>query len=283
MKNYEVKRPSALDLNSWSSEFHEVMLNDTERVEAFREAIREQVKEGDVVVDLGTGTGVLARFAFEAGASKVYGIEFNETILEEAKKNLVEFGNKFIPILGNSINVELPEKADVVISETIGNFADNENCVLYLKDAKRRFLKKDGVMIPSQIDQVIVPVNAPEVDRQISKLDSLNYFETVIPKTDHVASPIKVHEFVFDEDEDVEYDRKTVFHLKKNSIITGFKGWFVAKLSDTVEINTEEVRGDSSWNHFYMPVEPLECKSDTDIRVWIKKHNGNYKITYKTL
>ena len=283
MKNYEVKRPSALDLNSWGSEFHEVMLNDTERMEAFREAIREQVKEGDVVVDLGTGTGVLARFAFEAGASKVYGIEFNETILEEAKKNLVEFGNKFIPILGNSINVELPEKADVVISETIGNFADNENCVLYLKDAKRRFLKKDGVMIPSQIDQVIVPVNAPEADRQISKLDSLNYFETVIPKTDHVASPIKVHEFVFDEDEDVEYDRKTIFHLKKNSVITGFKGWFVAKLSDRVEINTEEVRNDSSWNHFYIPVEPLECKSDMAIRVWIKKYNGNYKITYKKL
>lgn len=283
MKVYEVKRPAALDMNSWGQDFHDIMLADTQRMSAFRSAIHSQVRQGDVVVDLGTGTGILAKFAFEAGASKVYGIDFNKDILETAKQNLSEFGSKFVPVLGNSLNIELSEKADVVISETIGNFADNENCVLFLKDAKSRFLKEGGIMIPSRIDQMLVPVNTPDVDNKITDLDRIDYFETVIPKSDHVANPVKVHEFAFDEGEDVEYDRKVTFHLDKESAITGFKGWFVAKLSNDVTINTEEVGNDSSWNHFYMPAKRLECKTDTNIQTWIKKHNGNYKITYKII
>jgi predicted RNA methylase len=139
MKTYEVKRPAAFDLDSWDESFHDLMLNDSVRMDTYKKAIKEQVRQGDVVVDLGTGTGILAKWALEAGADKVYGIEFNEKTLAIAKNNLSYFGDKFIPILGNSLNVNLPEKADIIISETIGNFADNESCVLFLKDAKKRF------------------------------------------------------------------------------------------------------------------------------------------------
>ena len=47
-------------------------LKDRERTEAFRDALRSVVQTGDVVVDGGSGTGILALFAAEAGAKKVY-------------------------------------------------------------------------------------------------------------------------------------------------------------------------------------------------------------------
>jgi protein arginine N-methyltransferase 1 len=282
MKTYEVKRPAALDLESWDESFHDLMLNDSVRMNAYKKAIQEQVKQGDVVVDLGTGTGILAQWALEAGASKVYGIEFNENTLEIAKDNLVLFGDRFIPVLGNSLNINLPERVDIIISETIGNFADNENCVLFLKDAKKRFLKKDGIMIPQSISQMLVPVYSPKIEDNISAMEQLDYYEAVIPKEDHVASPIRTNLFMFDQDEDIEYTKNESFSLyPETNKITGFKGWFVAQLSGSVNISTETVAEDSSWNNFYFP--SAINVTEKDLTISLKRHNGDYEITYKTL
>jgi len=56
-------------------EFHRKLLADGTRTLAFREALRRAVNAGDVVVDVGSGSGVLAFFAVEAGARKVFAIE----------------------------------------------------------------------------------------------------------------------------------------------------------------------------------------------------------------
>ena len=47
---------------------HERMLSDQLRVDTYHRAISKQVKKGDVVVDLGTGTGILSFFAAAQGA-----------------------------------------------------------------------------------------------------------------------------------------------------------------------------------------------------------------------
>ncbi len=44
------------------------MVSDHTRTNAFAAAIREVVQPGDVVLDVGTGTGILAMFAAKAGA-----------------------------------------------------------------------------------------------------------------------------------------------------------------------------------------------------------------------
>jgi hypothetical protein len=71
-------------LLGWGTDFHELLLGDELRMRAYRQAIEETVRLGDVVVDLGTGTGVLARWAIEAGAAHVYAIERDAELLERA-------------------------------------------------------------------------------------------------------------------------------------------------------------------------------------------------------
>lgn len=283
MKTYEIKKPAAMELKEWGMDFHSLMLNDSIRMESFKKAIFEVVKQGDVVCDLGTGTGILSQWALEAGAKRVYGIDFNKKILETAKLNLVEFGERFIPLFGNSLNIQLPEKVDVIISETIGNFADNENCILYLKDAKYRFLKSDGVMIPSNLKQVLVPVHSPGLSQQIEKLDlALNYYETVIPKKDYVADPVAVNQFNFELDNLVEYQKEFSVQLNKNLPVTGFKGWFVAQLSPNIILDTEEVKEDSSWNHCYFPTQE-QLMVNGKIKISFQKKESNYWINIESI
>ena len=63
---------------------HERMLSDQLRVDTYYRAISKQVKKGDVVVDLGTGTGILSFFAAAQGARKIHALD-HSNIIETAK------------------------------------------------------------------------------------------------------------------------------------------------------------------------------------------------------
>ena len=54
---------------------HRNMLTDKVRMSLYAEAIPAVVKSGDAVLDIGTGSGVLALLSIRAGASKVYAVE----------------------------------------------------------------------------------------------------------------------------------------------------------------------------------------------------------------
>ena len=59
---------------------HEEMLSDSVRVDTYHRGIHRNVQPGDVVLDLGTGTGLLAFMASRAGAKKVYAVEHSDFI-----------------------------------------------------------------------------------------------------------------------------------------------------------------------------------------------------------
>ena len=138
---------------------HLRMLNDTERTHRFQKAIREKVTENDVVLDIGTGNGILAATAAMCGAKKVYAIERTEFI-EVARAVFKANGldDKITLIKGNSLKIELPEKATVLVSEIIGNDAFDEGILSTFSDAKKRLLTPNAKIIPATLSVYVIPM-----------------------------------------------------------------------------------------------------------------------------
>ena len=129
------------------------MLIDEVRTTRFLRAILGAVKPGDVVLDMGCGTGVLSYFACIAGAKRVYAVE-HESIIELAKAICGHngFQERVIFINDWSTNIEMPEPVDVIITETIGNLGFEEGILGWIIDAKKRYLTEGGRIIPRSIE-----------------------------------------------------------------------------------------------------------------------------------
>ncbi|VFQ72954.1 unnamed protein product [Cuscuta campestris] len=129
------------------------MLQDYVRTGTYYAAVIENRSDfhGRVVVDVGAGSGILSLFAAQAGAKHVYAVEASE---------MAEYANKLIagnPLLADRItvikgkveDVELPEKADILISEPMGTLLVNERMLESYVIARDRFLGPDGKMFPT--------------------------------------------------------------------------------------------------------------------------------------
>jgi protein arginine N-methyltransferase 1 len=147
---------------------HRQYLSDQNRLDAYASAIEELVKPGCVVVDLGAGTGIMGLLACRAGASRVYCIE--QTSLIGLTREIVQangFADRFTFIKELSTQAQLPERADVVVSDQIGQFGFDAGIFEYFADARVRFLKTGGVLLPARIDLVIAPVEHEELWHQV--------------------------------------------------------------------------------------------------------------------
>jgi protein arginine N-methyltransferase 1 len=272
-------------LMEWEEKFHKLMLNDHLRMVAYETAIKSVVKQGDVVLDLGAGTGILSQWALEAGAKKVYAIEMDLEILKIAVQRIIrfDFSERFIPINRLSYEVSLPEKVDVVISEIIGNLADNEDFQPIIQDALKRFLKPGGRAIPQSVFSYIVPIASDKAyqcvkTKNIATLDpskyslagllkdkhSVNpfnmYYDTVLPSTCYLSKPeqLKCYEGQWDQPSVYSLDMK--FVIDRPGMLTGFKGYFVANLAKDVllDISGDDIiarTASDSWKHAYLPIE----------------------------
>ncbi|KAF5950755.1 hypothetical protein HYC85_012748 [Camellia sinensis] len=106
---------------------------------------------GRVVVDVGAGSGILSLFAAQAGAKHVYAVEASE-MAEYARKLIAGnpfLGQRITVIKGKVEDVELPEKADILISEPMGTLLVNERMLETYVIARDRFLVPNGKMFPT--------------------------------------------------------------------------------------------------------------------------------------
>jgi protein arginine N-methyltransferase 1 len=266
----QVWAPWSEQLLGWGIDFHELLLGDELRMRAYRQAIVETVRPGDVVVDLGTGTGVLARWAIEAGAARAYGIERDPALLERAvaAANADGHGSRFVPLDGLSFDVTLPEPADVLVSEILGNLVDNEDCCRILADAAHRFLAPGGRLLPRRAERYLVPVDARRAHAGVAALGAEvespfdAYYDVILPRSGYLASPRLDRAFGFAGDP-TSYRSDLVFAVDRPGLFTGVKGWFVADLSATVALDISGDRIDGggpgrtasdSWKHAYLPI-----------------------------
>ncbi len=138
---------------------HARMLHDDRRTRDYLAALAEAVRPGDVVLDIGTGSGVLAIAAARAGARRVYAVEASD-IADVAERVFAANGveDTVTLVRGWSRTIELPERADLLVAEIIGNEPLEEEILETTLDARRRLLKPDARLIPHELTLLARPL-----------------------------------------------------------------------------------------------------------------------------
>ena len=147
---------------------HREYLSDAVRLEALAAGIREVVAPGSVVLDLASGTGILGLLACRAGAGRVYSVEM--TGLIEVARQLAAangYADRVRFVRGLSTQIALPEQVDAIVCDQIGHFGFEAGLLEYVGDARRRFLRPGGRIVPSRVDLFVGPVESAELSAQV--------------------------------------------------------------------------------------------------------------------
>jgi histone-arginine methyltransferase CARM1 len=151
------------------------MLADYVRTGTYQHAFMENSIDfkDKTILDVGTGTGILAFFAIQAGAKMVYAVEASESAkIASILATNNGYQDKITVIKGKLEEINLPEKVDIIISEPIGFLLVHERMLETYLIARDRFLKPGGLMFPSTGSIVIAPLSDEVVYKeQISKAE----------------------------------------------------------------------------------------------------------------
>lgn len=258
-------------------EAHEEMLSDRVRVEAYHRGIQRTVQVGDVVLDLGTGTGLLAFMASRAGAKKVYAVEHSDFI-EVAREIGAHNGFTNIEFVqANSRDFTPPEPIDVVLHEQMGDELFNENMLANVLDIRDRALAPSGRILPARFRLFIEPVSMRE-DMRIRRFWNIELpdgidlsatrhspaaarFET--GRNDHFwLRPHSVESTIGEPQPIIEFDMNTLESLESlptrhivertasaDAIVDGCCIWFEACFDDDTTLSTSPLAPVTSWGN----------------------------------
>ncbi|TJZ57115.1 methyltransferase domain-containing protein [Streptomyces piniterrae] len=134
--------------------WHFAMLNDTERNDALIVALERRIPAGAHVLDIGTGTGLLAMAAARAGAGRVVTCEENPLLAEIARQIIAQHGMSDVITVVNKrsthlvMGSDLERPVDVIISEVVDCGLIGEGLLPTMRHAREHLLAPGGVLIP---------------------------------------------------------------------------------------------------------------------------------------
>lgn len=153
--------------------WHLPMINDFERNEAYREALKRAVKPDSLVLEIGTGSGIVAMMAARAGARQVVTCEVNPILARVARETVANNGYadrvSVVAKLSTQLSVgeggDLPEKADVFVSELINIGMLAPRMLSVLQHARTHLVKPGGAIIPRASTVYAMLIETPELAR----------------------------------------------------------------------------------------------------------------------
>lgn len=271
-------------------DIHRLLIADEVRTAAWREAIRRVVRPGDVVLDAGTGTGILAFMACDAGARHVYAVERQHSADAAAMlARQLGYAGRVTVIHAPSTKIELPERANVLVSETIGPLVFNEGLLEIVVDARHRHLTPDARMIPSRVELWIAPAELPDFYGRIidwwstprcgfdlspirTFVANAIYSETVSPEA-LLAEPATAMSLPLGDLDDTAQRGAASFRAARDGIVHGFVLGFLAHLAEGVSLSNRW--SGAGWGQGILAIEtPVTVTAGTPISIDLRTDNG---------
>lgn len=300
-KNHYIKalsiKPNLVDakinLNNIMNEevprWHIGMMNDTYRNDAFLEAIKKVVKKDDFVFEIGTGSGLLSMMSIDQGAKKVITCETIETISQVAEKIIKKnnYENKITVINKHSkdinIGLDIPNKADVIISEILSSEFLGEGVLASLSDAKKRLLKDGGKIIPESGGIMIALLGESKMIKEkiyVEKVAGydLSEFNFVIGRKQGIYPKEGDINVISESEESFKFNFYDEFFNNKTADIAlvanksetcyGIITWNKINLSKDIIYENKPFESESHWmNPVYLFDKPIEIKEGEKILI----------------
>ena len=269
---------------------HRWMLRDEVRNEAYRQAIARAVKPGQVVLDMGAGTGILSIFAAQAGARKVYAVE-RTSIAAVARRMVARNGlaDRIEVIEGDLEDIDLPEKVDVLMSEWMGGFGVDENMLAPLVMARNRWLVPGGKILPECVTAFIVPTFVPDFDEDISHwrarphgIDMSAIADLTIPEPVMTQDAIGPNDIIATpqvmwshdaytcslEEADRAFEAKLTFVAERDGKVSNLAAWFTADFFESASLTNAPNAPNTHWGRFLFPLNrTVEVRRGTKVEV----------------
>jgi predicted RNA methylase len=248
-----------------TTHYHLDLLKDTERVSAFFEAINQYSSNTDLAYDLGCGSGLLSYFLSD---------KFNEIIAIEtdlksygcAFKNLEKFKNIKV-INEDASSYDFDKKADLIVCEMLDTALIDEEEVPVLNHA-RRFLKKDGQIIPKAIVNIAELVN---MQRHYVHWDENARYEIL-------SKPVTYSKIILKDEINPNFEKDIQFIADKDHTANGIKITTVTILNDDVVCGPTPMFNPP----LLIPIDEMDVKCNDLINVKLKYIMGQGIETIET-
>jgi SAM-dependent methyltransferase len=286
-------------------DYHRTLVSDSVRNAAFHASLKALIVPGvTTVADIGAGTGLLGLMASKLGAKQVYLYETAE-VAGVAARILKANRARNCELIGcHSTDMLDPPQVDLVVSETLGNYAFEENIIATLNDARARFLRPGGLMIPAGVTQFVAPVIADRIHRELTAWDAVGFgLDLSIGKAMslnnayvRVIAPAELLEsgrsaVVWDR---VDFTASAKAARPKSNrsgeanwrvaapvTIYGFATWWTCDLAPGVSLSTAPDAPRTHWEQLYFPLlEPMTLKSGDSVGASLRSRSSEQGGTH---
>jgi protein arginine N-methyltransferase 1 len=263
------------------------MIADIHRMNAYVSALKQSVKPGSVVVDLGSGPGFFALLSCKLGAGRVYAIEPDGVIQiasDCAKQNGVS--DRIVFIQAESTNVTLPERADVIVADLRGVLPFFQKNLPSMQDACNRFLASGGVLIPRS-DQlwaalIEAPVHYENLDapwrtqQGVSLAAARNvamnsWFKRRIAASDLLCEPIAWHTVKYLQIADFDACSEMSFTITQKGTAHGIAIWFDSELCEGISLSNAPDKDELIYGNAFFPLlQPVEVNVGDNVELRLR-------------
>lgn len=271
-------------------EYHRTLIADRVRNEALFAALKSVIRRGEsVVADVGAGTGLLGLMASKLGAKTVYLYETAEVAGVAAQILKANKARNCHLMPCHSTEMHNPPHVDVIVSETLGNYALEENIIDTIADARKRFLKPGGVIIPNRIRQFVAPVVSDRIHLELSAWDHVGHGLDLTPArtmsfNNAYVRSLKPGELldggkcalvwdIIDLTRDTKSNRRgeETWKLASAATIYGFAVWWSADLAPGVALSTAPDAPETHWEQLYFPLQlPIKASKGETVTVSLR-------------